>query len=145
MTFMKPLLTNAAQKPGQDDMAAATGAAQGLLALRFSSPLFRLGTSDLIQQKVSYPTGGPGQRPGVIVMVIDDTVGADIDPQLYRIVVVFNATPDRLDIPVTQAGELVLSPTQASGSDPVVQATGADADSVDVPACTVAVMVQPQG
>lgn len=126
-------------------MVAATGAAQDLLALRFSSPLFRLGTADLIQQKVSFPTGGPGQQPGVIVMVIDDTVGPDIDPQLNRIVVVFNATPDRLDIPVAEAGDLLLSPTQASGADPVVQDTGVDADSVDVPARTVAVMVQPQG
>ena len=143
--YMQPLLADPALKPGQADMVAATGAAQDLLALRFSSPLFRLGTADLIQQKVSFPTGGPGQQPGVIVMVIDDTVGPDIDPQLNRIVVVFNATPDRLDIPVAEAGDLLLSPTQASGADPVVQDTGVDADSVDVPARTVAVMVQPQG
>ena len=142
--FMKPLLSDPALKPAEPDMGAATAAAQELLQLRFSSPLFRLGSAELIQQKMSFPSGGPTQTPGVIVMVIDDTVGPDIDPELDRIVVVFNATPDRLDVPVDGAGDLLLSPIQAAGSDDVVKDTGVDGDSIDVPARTVAVLVQPQ-
>jgi pullulanase-type alpha-1,6-glucosidase len=142
--FMKPLLANPALKPAEPDMGAATNAAQELLQLRFSSPLFRLGSAELIQQKVSFPLGGTDQQPGVIVMVIDDTVGPDLDPQLDRIVVVFNATPTTQDPAVDGAGDLLLSPIQAAGSDDVVKDTGVDGDSIEVPARTVAVLVQPQ-
>ena len=142
--FMGPLLSDAALKPVESDMAAATAAAQDLLKLRFSSPLFRLGSAELIQQKVSFPPSEPERVPGVIVMVIDDTIGPDIDPKLDRIVVVFNATPDRLTTPVTGAGDLMLSPIQAAGSDDTVKDTGVDEESVDVPGRTVAVLVQPQ-
>jgi hypothetical protein len=142
--FMKPLLANPALKPAEPDMGAATNAAQELLQLRFSSPLFRLGSAELIQQKVSFPLGGTDQQPGVIVMVIDDTVGPDLDPQLDRIVVVFNATPTTQDPAVDGAGDLLLSPIQEAGSDDVVKDTGVDGDSIEVPARTVAVLVQPQ-
>ena len=54
--FMAPLLADPALKPAPADMAAATAGAQDLLRLRFSSPLFRLGSAELIEQKVSFPT-----------------------------------------------------------------------------------------
>jgi hypothetical protein len=47
-----------------------------------------------VQQKVSFPNGGPQQTPGVIVMHIDDTVGPNIDPALKGLVVVFNASDE---------------------------------------------------
>ena len=50
---------------GAADMAAATAGAQALLKIRSSSPLFRLGSASLIQQKVSFPNSGPSvDRPG---------------------------------------------------------------------------------
>ena len=55
---------------------------QDLLRLRFSTPLFRLGSADLIEQKVTFPDSGADAHPGVIVMRIDDTVGPDVDPAL---------------------------------------------------------------
>ena len=50
-----------------------------LLRIRRSSPLFRLGTAAAIQQRLSFANGGPDQIPGLIVMRISDTVGADLD------------------------------------------------------------------
>ena len=47
-----------------------------------------------IQDRVSFPGGGPGQTPGVIVMAIDDSRGRDIDRRLEGVVVVFNASPE---------------------------------------------------
>jgi len=140
--FMRPLLANPLLKPGPTDIAAATAAAQDLLKLRFSSPLFRLGDAATIGQKVSFLTSGPNQTPGVIAMQIDDRVGADRDPKLKRIVVVFNASPGPQTIAVTGAGALRLSQLQAGGSDPVVRQSTIGASSVTVPGRTVAVFVE---
>ncbi|WP_111765779.1 pullulanase-type alpha-1,6-glucosidase [Nakamurella deserti] len=137
--FMAPLLADPALKPAPADMAAATAGAQDLLRLRFSSPLFRLGSAALIGQKVSFPSGGPDQTAGLIVMVIDDTVGRDVDPARDRIVVVFNASSTAQEVPVAGAGDLALSAVQAAGADPVVKQSTVSADGVTVPARTVAV------
>ena len=119
--------------------------------LRFSSPLFRLGETDLINERVTFPGSGPEASPGLVVMGIDDLAGeyaVDIDPELEGLLVVFNTTPD----PVTEqvdgfAGrELELSQVQADGADDVVRTTAWDVVSgtVTVPARTVAVLVEDQ-
>ena len=84
--FMRPLLENPSMKPGAADLRAARERAGELLRIRFSSPLFRLGDAEQIQRRVSFPTGGPSQTPGVIVMAIDG--------RSEGVVVVFNATPE---------------------------------------------------
>jgi hypothetical protein len=43
------------------------------------TPLFRLGSAQLIQDRVSFPIGGANQTPGVIVMAIDDRTGRDLE------------------------------------------------------------------
>jgi len=148
--YMQPLLAGIAP-PSPGDMGAATAAAQDLLKLRFSSPLLRLGSAEEIQQKLAFLDGGPGQASGVIAMVLNDSGsaadGADVDPALSRIVVVFNASAAKTDVPVAGAGDLVLSPIQANGSDPVVRdgtVVNGSGGTVTVPARTVAVLVQPQ-
>jgi len=73
--------------------------------------------------------------------------GADLDPALSRIVVVFNASASDQPAAVAGAGDLRLSPIQANGSDPVVRdgtIINGSAGTVTVPARTVAVLVQPQ-
>jgi hypothetical protein len=90
---MRPILANPALKPSAADVGMANGHAQELLELRFSTPLFRLGSADLINQKVSFPLSGTaGAKPGVVVMRIDDTVGPNVDLALRGVLVVFNAT-----------------------------------------------------
>jgi pullulanase/glycogen debranching enzyme len=140
--FMEPLLASPALKPGADDISAANDRAQDLLRIRFSSPLFRLGSAGLIQDRVAFPGGGPGQTPGVVVMVLDDTAGDDVDPERERIVVVFNATPDPQTVSVDDADALELHAVQAAGGDAVVKQTSVATDSVTVPARTVAVLEQ---
>jgi pullulanase-type alpha-1,6-glucosidase len=141
--FMEPLLADPALKPGADDIEAAHERALDLLRLRFSSPLFRLGTAELVQERVSFPYGGPDQTPGVIVMEIDDRAGADVDPDRERLVVVFNATPEEQTVEVDAAATLELHPVQANGADEVVKQTSVDGTSVTVPARTVVVLEQP--
>ena len=140
--YAEPLLGNPTLEPAPADIAAAHAAALELLQIRFSSPLFRLGDAGLIQQRVGFPTGGPDQTPGVIVMTIDDVGGADLDPDRERLVVVWNATPDPQTVAIDDAAALELHPVQAAGTDDVVKQTAVGPGSLTVPARTVAVLQQ---
>ncbi|SDC34608.1 alpha-1,6-glucosidases, pullulanase-type [Sanguibacter gelidistatuariae] len=143
-----PLLANPALKPATADITTATQGAQDLLRLRYSTPLFRLGTGASIQEKVTFPGSGTGAVPGVIVMRVDDTVGADVDPALAGMLVVFNASPSAVTQTVDGlvGHELTLSQVQTDGTDPVVRTTAWDATAgqVTVPARTVAVLEEVQ-
>ncbi|WP_102194042.1 pullulanase-type alpha-1,6-glucosidase [Microbacterium aurantiacum] len=145
---MAPLLANPALKPGAADMAAAEASALDLLRVRDEVDLLRLGSAELIAQKVSFPNGGTDAAPGVIVMLIDDLLGDDVDPELEGALVVFNATPEAVTQTVgSLAGrEFVLADAQVGGADAVVKATTWDAASgtVTVPARSVAVLVDEQ-
>ena len=144
---MKPLLANPALKPSATDVQSATAQAQALLELRFSSPLFRLGSADAINTKVTFPVSGTtGAHQGVIVMRVYDTVGADVDPALRGLVVVFNGSTTAVDqgLPGMTGANLVLSPIQSAGADAVVKASSwnGSTSTLSVPARTVAVFVQ---
>ena len=131
--FMRPLLADPALEPSPADIRAARDRAAELLRIRFSSPLFRLGSAREIQRRVSFPTGGPDQTPGVIVMAIE---GRD------DIVVVFNATPGPTTQTIPVRGRYALHPVQARGGDPVVRTSSYRSDgSFTVPGRTTAVFV----
>ncbi len=140
--YMKPLLGNPALKPSAGDVQTASAAAADLLKLRFSTPLFRLGSAELIKAKLSYPLSG--STPGVVTMRIDDTVGPNVDPKLKGVLVVFNSTGAAVTqtVPGLAGQSASLSPVQANGSDPVVKQTTwtAATGTVQVPARTVAVL-----
>ncbi|HSU37710.1 MAG TPA: alpha-1,6-glucosidase domain-containing protein, partial [Propionibacteriaceae bacterium] len=144
--YMRPLLADPALQPSEAEIRAAKRQARALLKIRLSSPLFHLGTERLVQQKVSFPQGGPEQTPGVIVMRIDDTVGPNVDPKLKGLVVVFNASDEATTqtVAVTAGQHYALHPVQAGGSDEVVQAAEHDSATggFTVPARTVAVFAQ---
>ncbi|QIG39279.1 pullulanase-type alpha-1,6-glucosidase [Microbacterium sp. 4R-513] len=142
----QPLLANPALKPGASDIGSAEASALDLLRVRNEVGLLRLGSADLIEQKVSFPNGGTGATPGVIVMLIDDLVGKSVDPKLQGALVVFNASPDATTqtIPGLAGRSFGLTPALAKGSDAVVKTTTWDAatGAVTVPARSVAVLVE---
>lgn len=144
-SIMAPLLADPALKPGADDIATAEAAALDLLRVRSEVGLLRLGSAERIEQKVSFPASGPDATPGVIVMQIDDLVGADADLALDGALVVFNASPEETTqvLPELAGRGFALTPAQAKGADPVVKATSwtAASGTVTVPARTVAVLV----
>jgi pullulanase-type alpha-1,6-glucosidase len=127
--FMRPLLADPRLEPSPADIRAARDRAAELLRIRFSSPLFRLGSAREIQRHVRFPAGGPG----VIVMTIDD-----------RIVVVFNATPGATTqtIPALAGRRFELHEVQARGGDPVVKGSRASRGAFSVPGRTTAVFVR---
>ena len=61
---MRPLLADPALDAGPADIRAARRPADALLEIRQSTPLFHLGSARLVQQKLSFPSGGPEQTPG---------------------------------------------------------------------------------
>ncbi|WP_439938407.1 pullulanase-type alpha-1,6-glucosidase [Nocardia sp. N13] len=133
-SYMRPLLADPALDPGPAAMDAAHAAAQDLLRIRMSSPLFRLGSLEAIQDKVSFLDA----EPGVIAMLIDDTVGTDADAGREAILVVFNASPEAQAVTGTGGG-WTLHDVHAGGADAVVKGSTVAADSVTVPARTTAV------
>ncbi|WP_152187869.1 pullulanase-type alpha-1,6-glucosidase [Georgenia satyanarayanai] len=146
---MAPLLENPGLRPEPADIEHSAAMAQDLLELRFSTELFRLGSAELIHEKVTFPGSGPDATPGLLVMAVDDTAGEqDVDPALDGVLAVFNASPDAITEQVDGfAGrDLALSPVQQDGADDVVRGTAWDADTgtVTVPARTVAVLVEAQ-
>jgi pullulanase len=144
--YMQPLLADPALKPGHSDLLAAEAQSEMLLKIRATSPLLRLGSAQLIEQKLSFPNSGPNATPGVIVERIDDTVGPNIDPRLKGLVIVFNASPNATSQTVTAARgqRYQLNGVQAHGSDPVVRAARFDpaTGTFSVPGRTVAVFAQ---
>ena len=116
--------------------------------MRAFSSCERLGSADLIGQKVSFPNSGTDATPGVIVMLIDDLLGADVDPTLEGALVVFNASPEATTQSISSltGRGFALSKAQADGSDSVVKTTtwNAATGTVTVPARSVAVLVDKQ-
>ncbi len=143
--YMRPLLALAELKPSPADMRHAHALACDLLRLRASSRLFRLGDAEAVKAKVSFPVSGSWtQVPGVILMLLDDTVGQPVELRWRRIVVVFNGTawPVRQQAPALAAGTWALHPVQAAGSDPVVRSARAEGGVFMVPGRTAAVFVE---
>ena len=140
----RALLADPALRPGADHVRFAAACALDLLRIRFSSRLFRLGDAAAIHAKVGFPVSGTRhQVPGVIVEVIDDTLGEPRDPQRDAVVVVINATGQAAcqELPSLQGHQLTLHPVLARGADPVVRSSSWDAAAgvASVPARTVAV------
>jgi pullulanase-type alpha-1,6-glucosidase len=132
--YMRPLLADPALEPTPAAMDEAHARALDLLRIRSSSRLFRLGSAEAIQAKVSFLDA----EPGVIAMLVDDTAGADVDPGRDAILVVFNATPDATTVGGAGSG-WTLHDVQASGTDTVVKGSSVAGDRVTVPARTTAV------
>jgi pullulanase len=146
--IMRPLLGDPNLAPTADDIRLCYAVFREWAEIRRSSPLFRLQTAEEISARLRFLNTGPDQIPGVIVMEISDTVGADLDPNASAIVVIFNAAPaDVLFTEESLAGQgYALHAVQAQSADAVAQRSSYDARGAFlVPGRTTAVFVAPQG
>ncbi|HMQ65259.1 MAG TPA: pullulanase-type alpha-1,6-glucosidase [Arachnia sp.] len=146
---MAVYLENSANKPAPSDIAFSRARALELLKLRAQYPLLTLDDAAAIMEKVTFPNAGADQSAGLILMRIDDTVGADVDPAVEGLLVAFNASPETISEQVDgMAGlALELSPilTEGEDADPVLATTAWDAatGTITVPARSAVVLVQP--
>lgn len=69
--ILRPLLANAAIKPKPADIAFARDAFRDLLAIRASSTLFRMRTSQEVEQRLHFANTGSKQEPTVIAAHLD--------------------------------------------------------------------------
>jgi pullulanase-type alpha-1,6-glucosidase len=147
-TYMRPLLADPALDPKPEHIQAALAGFEDLLRVRESSPLFRLGDADVVQARLAFHNTGPDQLEGLVVMSLDDTTGDDLDPELNRIVALFNANDEAVLFPIADYRGMLfwLHPIQASSADPVVGTSSFDpgTGTFTVPARTTAVFVQRQ-
>jgi pullulanase-type alpha-1,6-glucosidase len=141
--ILQPLLANPALVPTPNDIAMASGVFREWLQIRSGSPLFRLRTAEEIQARVRFFGAGLNQTPGLITMMLDDTTGADIDPNFGLIMVIFNATPSVQTVTIQELGAYRwdLHPAQAESVDEVVRGASEDRGVFVVPARTTAVFV----
>ncbi len=141
--LMQPLLANPALKPLPADIQRTVDHFQEMLAIRRSSPLFRLTTEAEIVEHLFFYNTGPAQIPGLIVMSLTDPTGA-VDRVTEQIVVLFNANdePQTFADPALAGLNLALHPVQQASSDPVVGGASYAVDGTfTVPGRTTAVFV----
>jgi pullulanase len=140
--IMAELLADPALKPAQTHILAALDHFTGMVAIRKSSPLFRLQTADEVMRRLAFHNTGPDQLPGLIVMTIANEDG--LDPIHERLAVFFNGAAADVNFAVAwEPGNWVLHPLQAAGADEVVKRSGYDtaANEFHIPARTTAVFV----
>ncbi len=150
-SVIRPLLTNPLLMPAPEDAAFATAVFQEWLSIRRDEPLLRLRTAQDILARLTFHNTGPDQVPGVIVMQLRDDLPEleDLDPATERLLIVFNASPQRASISVPEAAGLpwLLHGVQAGGAD-AATLRGAYITSangrVTVPPLTTAVFKAPR-
>jgi pullulanase-type alpha-1,6-glucosidase len=144
--LMGPRLADPALKPTPSDIMQSADLFQELLAMRDSSPLFRLQTAKQVQERVMFHNTGPDQLPGLIVMDIDDgETAVDLDPLFEGIVVLINANDEAQTFTVSELSEhyINLHAVQMDSVDSVVKTSSFDQDTGTffVPGRTTAVFV----
>jgi Ca2+-binding RTX toxin-like protein len=146
--FMRPLLANPALDPQPQHIQATLAGFEELLQIRESSPLFRLGDADLVQERLDFYNTGPTQREGLIVMGLDDTTGVDLDSEHEGVVVLFNSNDEPMTFQISALARALfrLHPIQAASADSVVRGATFDprTGTFTVPARTTAVFVRSQ-
>ena len=141
-SVMTPILQGR-EAPGEAHIERSAEHLREMLAIRQSSPLFRLESAEAVQNQLAFHNTGPEQIPGVIVMSLQ---ADDSDEPAYgRIVVAFNATDDTqtLGVPLTEAFQ--LHPVQQGSGDERVKEAQLSGGQLRVPARTTAVFVETSG
>ena len=128
------------------DIKATRDRFQDLLRIRYSTPLFRLGSAQEVADRLKFPEGGEAQKAGVVVMqILSKGEGlADLDPNLKSVLVVFNATGRVATGEIADIADRAYSlhPVQARGGDNIVKRSTLENGAYSVPARTVAVFVE---
>ena len=70
--YIGHLLGDLSLRPGRDEIARSDAHMRECLAIRRSSPLFRLRTAADMDRRVTFYNVGPEQEPGVIAMMVRD-------------------------------------------------------------------------
>jgi pullulanase len=146
--MIRPILQNPNFAPSPDDILLSVNVFREMLQIRYSSPLFRLQTADLVQERLSFLNTGSEQIPGVIVMALSDAVGQELDAYHEQVIVIFNARPETLDFVAADfvGVNLELHPILQESYDAIARdaSFNTETGTFTVPAWTTSVFVRPQ-
>ncbi|WP_017573600.1 pullulanase-type alpha-1,6-glucosidase [Nocardiopsis halotolerans] len=141
--YARPLLADPALVADCAAIEASRERFGEMLRISESTPAFSLGTAEEVQERLSFPTSGVDELPGVITMRVDTT---GLDGEWSSVTVVFNATPETAEQRVDSlaGGDVDLHPVQAESTDEVVRGSSFDpgTGTLTVPPRTVAVFVE---
>ena len=127
-----------------------------MLAIRMSSPLFRLTNEQSIIDKVSFLNANisakkdSAQQTGLLVMHIDDNAGEAVDDKYQSLMVIFN-TSDKIqtfnynlkeDFNTNSTQRYQLHPIQKKGTDEVLKKSNVTVKGFTVPALSSVVFVK---
>lgn len=141
------------------DIAFASQVFQEFLSIRKDSPLFRLTTSQDINERVGFHNLGARQQQGLIAMSIDDGITPnglqldDLDTNYDAIMVVVNTSYEEKSITVATAQGFMLHSTLQSSIDSIASTSyfsdTSEGETVQgtftVPALSIGVFVKYQG
>lgn len=117
-----------------------------MLALRMSSPLFRLTTAKDIINKVSFlnqrHNSTTTQQLGLLVMKLDDSLGQSVDDNVDSLMVIFNTSTKSQTFAYPQASKYQLHKISQNSVDRVIKYSKADDKGFTVPALSSVVFVK---
>jgi pullulanase/glycogen debranching enzyme len=117
-----------------------------MIALRMSSPLFRLTTANDIIDKVSFlnmsKSSITNQQLGLLVMKLDDTIGQGVDDNAQTLIVIFNTSTKTQTFAYPQASDYQLHPIQKNSVDEVIRYSKANEKGFTVPPLSSVVFVK---
>ncbi|MGB1197405.1 MAG: alpha-1,6-glucosidase domain-containing protein [Thalassotalea sp.] len=148
-SLISNIISNPQTAVSASDIALASNVFKDFIAIRASSPLFRLTTAQDVIDRVGFHNTGSNQTKGLIVMSIDDGDDlADIDSNHDAIVVVINATEQTQSHTIATASNFTLHSIQQNSADPQVNSANFTENfnngTFTVPALTTAVFVKTQ-
>lgn len=111
-----------------------------MIALRMSSPLFRLTTANDIIDKVSFLNSN-NEQLGLLVMKIDDNKGKPVDNNINSLLVIFNTLIKTQDFVYAGAESYQLHSIQQQSGDEVIKYSKVNKGGFTVPALSSVVFV----
>ncbi|SEA45726.1 pullulanase-type alpha-1,6-glucosidase [Microbulbifer marinus] len=143
--LMQPLLADPALAPQRQHRLWSIALFREQLAIRNSSPLFRLPTAAAVEKHLSFLNTGPEQKPGLIAMQLHDPDG-DFDRRYERVLVLFNGDDETVQFGSDQLRglRLELHPIQRDSADARLRDVHFEHDngSFTLPGRSTAVFVQ---
>jgi len=142
--LIRQVIADPHARPSAADIVAAKRRFLELLTIRSDSPLFQLDSAREVQRRLQFHNTGPEQQPGVIAFSLADGPrdGRDLDRRYHSLMVVLNASPERVRLPGGSGYQ--LHPVLRESSDPVARQAKVTSDEFEVPPFTSAVFVQSQ-
>lgn len=138
-------LSNPVIKVEREHMEWAHAVFMDQLRVRYSTPLLRLEDAEDVHRRIRFYNTGTEQEPGLIFMSISDSycAGADLDPSLDGIMVLFNALNSEYHVTENLEGFRV-HPVLANGTDTRYHNLNPTAEGLVLPPHSAVVLVLPQ-